>query len=633
MCGIAGFLASPDAWPGKDRAQDIVVAMRDALAHRGPDDRGAWLDEEAGIAFGFRRLSIIDLSEHGHQPMMSACGRYAMVYNGEIYNFRDLRRKAEAWGHSPWRGHSDSEVILALISKWGVAEAVKALSGMFAIAVWDREEQSLWLVRDRFGEKPLYYGRQRDHFVFGSELKALRAHPGFEGRLSAQAISEFLRHGFIADPLTIHENLWKLPPGHILYLKPRSEPRVWPYWDAVSALTECRANPFEGSAEEAAEELDRRIRAVTAERMISDVPLGAFLSGGIDSSTVVAAMMASGNRPVKTYTVGFPGTRFDEAPHAEAIAKHLGSDHTTFTLSEADLRSVVPDLGRIYDEPFADPSQIPTALLCRETRKHVTVALSGDGGDEMFGGYPRYRDIPARWASLQGYPSAMRRGLFLLLRALRGRDGRPQRRLRKMLAELGAPGAEALYRDRMSRWRPDEGLTVPVGGVDTEWDRLIPEPSAGLSPARHFMLRDILTYLPADLLVKVDRASMAFGLEVRAPLLDHELAGFIWSLPDTLTVEGEGKALLRKVLARHVPPALFERPKQGFEPPLADWLRHDLRRWAEDLIGRHGEHYNSALARRRWQEHVSGRRNWTYALWTVLMLESWLGHQAPGFRH
>ena len=628
MCGITGFLAPPDAWPGKDRARDIVLAMRDAMAHRGPDDQGEWLDDDAGIALGFRRLSIIDLSEHGHQPMMSACGRYVMVYNGEIYNFRELRGKAETWGHSQWRGHSDSEVILAFISKWGVARTVEALSGMFGIAVWDREGRCLWLVRDRFGEKPLYYGRQGGHFVFGSELKALRARPFHDGRLSTQAVNEFLRHGFIADPLTIHEGLWKLPPGHILCLKPAGEPKIWPYWDTVSALTACRANSFEGSAEDAAQELDRRIRAVTAARMISDVPLGAFLSGGIDSSTVVAAMMASGNRPVKTYTVGFPGTRFDEAPHAEAIARHLGSDHTTFTLSEADLKSLVPDLGRIYDEPFADPSQIPTVLLCRETREHVTVALSGDGGDEMFGGYSRYRRIPGRWASLQGYPGILRRRFAHLLTALRGQESRPLRRLRKALAELGAPDIEALYRDGMSRWRADEGLTVGVEGVDTEWDRLVPEPSASLSPARRFMLRDILTYLPADLLAKVDRASMAWGLEVRAPLLDHELAQFIWSLPDSLTVEGKGKALLRKVLALHVPPALIERPKQGFEPPLADWLREDLRPWAEDLIGRHGEIYNAALVRRRWQEHVSGRRNWTYPLWTVLMLESWLSHQA-----
>ncbi|MBV9510743.1 MAG: asparagine synthase (glutamine-hydrolyzing) [Caulobacteraceae bacterium] len=631
MCGFAGFIAPADHWPGRERAQGVLTAMREAIAHRGPDDAGLWIDDAAGAGLAFRRLSIIDLSEHGHQPMVSACGRYVMVFNGEIYNFQDLRAEAEAFGHTAWRGHSDSEAVLAHISLDGLEATLPRLSGMFAIAVWDRQARRLELARDRFGEKPLHYGVLGGQFAFASELGALRAHPGFQGRLNRQAAADFLRHGFIVDPLTIHDGLWSLPPGHRLHVEPGAAPRVTPYWDPARVLSAARARPFKGDAEEAAAELDQRIRAAVAQRMVADVPLGAFLSGGIDSSTVAASMTAAGGA-VRTFTVAFPGTRFDESAHARAVADHLGSRHTEFTLTEADLRAVVPDLGRLYDQPFADPSQIPTVVLCRETRGQVTVALSGDGGDEMFGGYPRYRQIAARWAKARKQGPLRRAGVEALVKTLAGHDARPIRNLRKKLAERAGDDIDGLYRNAMSRWRPDEALTRPCPGeaAPTLWDAPLPPAGKALSDPRRLMLRDILTYLPADLLVKVDRASMAFGLEVRAPLLDHTLAEFVWGLPDALTVAGEGKALLRRVLARHVPARLFERPKQGFEPPLADWLRGDLSAWAEALLHRGDdsyEYYDIALVRRRWREHRAGVRNWTYPLWNVLMLEAWLDAQ------
>jgi len=628
MCGIAGFLSDPAHWPGADAARRVATGMADAIAHRGPDDVGLWLDEQGGLAFGFRRLSILDLSSTGHQPMESHCGRYTIVFNGEIYNHAALRKEAEEFGHPCWRGHSDTEIMLAHISKVGVEGALPRLSGMFAIAVWDRVERRLWLARDRIGEKPLYYGKCGGSFVFGSELKALRRHPAVGRELDPDAVAVFLRYGFLPDPLAIYRGMKKLLPGHLLCVRADESAEPRPYWNAVERLVACRHANFAGDENEALGEFRRRLRALMAERLVADVPVGAFLSGGIDSSTVVAAMMATGKRPVRSFTVGFEVEGFDESPWAEAVARHLGTDHTTIRLGEADLLEAARGLARIYDEPFADPSQIPTVLLCRETRRHVTVSMSGDGGDELFGGYSRYLAAARRKQRLKRTPAIARSLAACAADSLRDRRGRLTRHARRWLADRGRADADALYRDTLSRWRPEEGLYARGGRNEGSWDMALPPADQDLSDARRFMLRDTVTYLPGDLLVKMDRASMAFALEVRAPLLDHELVEFAWSLPDALTVAPGDKGLLRKALEAEVPARLLDRPKQGFVPPLAKWLGGGLRDWADGLlaparVSGHGL-YDTRLVWSRWREHISGRRSWTFPLWTVLMLEAWI---------
>jgi asparagine synthase (glutamine-hydrolysing) len=623
MCGLAGFLAPLAAWPGDNEAGPIAAAMRDALRHRGPDDAGSWLDGDAGIALGFRRLAILDLSEQGHQPMQSACGRYVIAFNGEIYNHLELRKQAEHRGAMTWRGHSDTETILAWASLEGVRPMLDRLSGMFAIALWDRQERRLWLARDRLGEKPLYWAKIGGILMFGSELKALRAHPAFRGEIDPGAAAAFLRYGFIPDPLSIYAHARKLRPGQFISVQAGETPEPEPYWDAAERLIAARTRPFAGDRVEALGEVRSRMKQAVADRLISDRPIGAFLSGGIDSSNVVAQMAAAAPSRVRTFTIGFGNKAFDESPYAEAVAAHLRTDHTTFHLTEADCLDSVPHLARTYDEPFADSSQIPTYLLCRQTASVVTVALSGDGGDEMFGGYPRYRDAPDSWDRAARIPPALRQAAGLLGDALG--DGRLNRRLKKSIARIRHADADSLYRDHLSRWRPDEGLYDSAFDSPSAWDAPLTADATILSLPRRFMLRDLMVYLPGDLLVKMDRASMAHGLEVRAPLLDHCFVEFVWSLPDSFTVADGKKGLLRAALAAEMPDSLFERPKRGFEPPLVDWLRGGLRGWAESLLG-HGDSglYDKALARRRWREHLSGRRAWTYPLWNVLMLEAWL---------
>ncbi len=641
MCGITGLIHPAGEDPAGLRA--TVEKMTQTLAHRGPDAAGVWVDPACGVALGHRRLSVLDLSAHGSQPMQSSCGQLWLVYNGEIYNHASLRRELVARGHL-FRGHGDTEVLLAALREWGAEETLQRLVGMFAFALWDRQTQVLTLARDAIGIKPLYYGWQNGRFLFGSELKALRAHPEFLGEIDREAIALFLRHNYVPGPRSVYRGIFKLPPGSLLRVACQTAtvevaPRVW--WDLKDVADEGRQNPFRGTPEEAVEELDRRLRNAVQMEMEADVPLGVFLSGGIDSSTVVALMQAQSTRPVKTFTIGFEEAAYNEAVHAQAVARHLGTEHTEYYVTGDEAREVIPRLAELYDEPFADSSQIPTFLLARLTRRHVTVSLSGDGGDELFGGYDRYGYLEGLWRRVGWCPSSWRR--------------------------LGAKTAGAL-----GAWLPSRlggkfhtlaDILSPVSGIDfyahfnTHW-RNPAEIVCGASPGatlfssedrwpegrtlqEQMMYLDARTYLPDDILVKVDRASMAVSLEVRVPLLDPRVVAFAWTLPQSFKVrEGRTKWVLRQVLSRYVPRELIDRPKMGFGIPLDVWLRGPLRAWAEALLDerrlRNEGFFDPVPIRRKWAEHLSGRTDWHYLLWDVLMVQAWLethrNMAAEGFR-
>jgi asparagine synthase (glutamine-hydrolysing) len=627
MCGLAGFL-SPRSPLDKETLDRLAGAMAARLTHRGPDDEGTWSDREAGVAIGFRRLSIIDLSAAGHQPMASRSGRYVIAFNGEIYNHPGLKAELEDAGAVPWRGHSDTEILAEAIDRHGFAGALPRLNGMFAIAAWDREERRLLLARDRFGEKPLYYGRQGPSVLFGSEAKALAAHPDWRGEADMTALALFLRHGYVPAPYSAWRDIRKLPPASWLAIA--ADGRIGEpvrYWSPAEAAADAMAAPFEGSFEDARDQLDGLIHASVRERRIADVPLGTFLSGGIDSSLITAVAQQDARTPVQSFCMGFPGAGGDEAPHARRAAEHIGTRHTELDVSAADLLAIVPGLGAMYDEPFADASQIPTALLCARAREHVTVALSGDGGDELFGGYPRYLAAANDW-NRRGGPSAWRPLAQTGLNLLAARPGAPARRLRRLLRRAGAATPLDSYAGYVSWWPPGE--IAPPGIADAA--SLFARPPEALDRVMpletRFSVFDTMTYLPDDLEVKIDRASMAASLEVRAPLLDHRIAAFAWSLPPAWRMAGDtGKLLLRDLLYRYLPRELVDRPKQGFEPPLGQWLREDLRPWAEDLLSPAGLADSGLIApavvRERWHEHLSGRRNWAYPLWVVLTFQSW----------
>lgn len=650
MCGIAGFLKVSGLG---DESCDLIDRMTGMLIHRGPDDGGVWLDREAGIALGHRRLAIIDLTTEGHQPMHSHCGRYDVVFNGEIYNFQEIRRKLER-DNEPisWRGHSDTEVLLAAASAWGVERAVQACVGMFAIAVWDRVERVLWLTRDRIGEKPLYYGIIGDVFCFASELKALRVVPGWDGEPDRQAMTSFFQYGYISAPLSICKGIYKLTPGTYLrmtgkYLAIKSLPSPVPYWQLQQAVATGTEHPFAGSEEEALSRLDRLLSDAVKGQMVSDVPLGAFLSGGIDSSLVVALMQSQSERPVRTFTIGFPDTDFDEADHARNVAQHLGTDHTELSVTPAEALSVIPNLPELYDEPFADSSQIPTALLARLTRNHVTVCLSGDGGDELLGGYERYFHSARLWRSTGWLSPSLRRGLTDLckqvpigtwnrllkagrLAGLTGTGSNPGDRFLKLLDVLAAPDHDGFYQNLMLHWRDRDSLFAAAGEsfdpVTTALDQ-----AGSMEGVSRLMFADTISYLPDDILVKVDRAAMGVGLETRIPFIDHRVVEFAWRLPVTMKVKnGKGKHLLRELLYRYVPRELIDRPKRGFAIPLAFWLRGPLRDWTEALLDegrlRREGLLDAGSVRQKWEEHLSGRRNWHHQLWDVLMFQAWLEH-------
>ena len=636
MCGLAGMLLPAPA-TGQAALEQQARRMGDAMVHRGPDDSGVWADASAGIALSHRRLSILDLSPLGHQPMTSADGRYVLAYNGEVYNFAELRVELEALGHA-FRGHSDTEVLLAAITAWGLDATLQRSNGMFALALWDRAERCLWLARDRVGKKPLYYGWAGDTLVFGSELKALWQHPAFDNEVDRDALTLLLRLDYIPAPHCIHARCFKLMPGRVLRLDAeavaagaaahRPDQMQQPFWNARERMQQALAAPFAGNEAEAEERLDAVLRDAVALRMVADVPVGVFLSGGTDSSVVAALMQAQSATPIHSFSIGFEGSHHDEAPLAKALANHLGCDHTELYVSGADALAVVPTLPAMFDEPFADASQVPTALVARLARQGVTVALSGDGGDELFFGYTRYQRAMRNWRMLGMVPAPLRS--WMARRAQTQGEASRTGGLAALLAESGARGIGDVYRNRISRWRDPVAAVIGARGAGSFYDLADPLHGAG-SPADAMMLADFSTYLPDDLLCKVDRTSMAVSLEARAPLLDWRVAEFAWSLPMAMKQrDGVSKYLLKRVLGRYVPQEMVHRPKRGFGAPVSEWLKGDLRGWADDLLdpARLAEEgvFNVAAVAPLWQQFKQGERKWHTHLWNVLMFQAWQAH-------
>ena len=649
MCGITGcFVASAPVSAGW--LEEQALASMDELRHRGPDDGGTWVDAGAGLALGHRRLSVIDLSTQGHQPMVSADNRFVIAFNGEIYNFRALRTELETDG-ATFRGHSDTEVLLASIVRWGLVRTLQRVNGMLSLALWDCRERTLHLARDRFGQKPLYYGWADGALVFGSELSALCRFPTFSGNIDRDSIALLLRHSNIPAPYTIYHNCWKLMPGTVLSIdiaaiERRALPAPTIYWSTAEVARDSLSKPLMISSDNAVDALESLLRDAVGACMVSDAPIGAFLSGGIDSSTIVALMQAQSPEPVRTFSIGFTESMYNEAGYAAKIARHLGTDHTELYVTPADAQAVIPDLPQIYDEPFADSSQIPTHLVSRLAREHVTVSLSGDGGDELFGGYNRYtwsrnlmlviNMLPPRvrrWAVrhvLEVAPDRLDRIYTKLATVIPNsrKEFRFGEKLHKLAEVFDARTKEEMYWRLVSQWKnPMDALLgdyepPTLLSRQTEWP-VVP------NFTQQMMLLDTLVYLPDDILVKLDRASMAVSLESRVPFLDHRVFEFAWSLPGSLKIrKGQGKWILRKVLERHVPPTLFDRPKMGFGVPIGDWLRGSLREWAEDLLSpdalKQGGYFRAEVVQKVWQSHLAGNRDQQYRLWPVLMFQSWV---------
>jgi asparagine synthase (glutamine-hydrolysing) len=652
MCGVAGIL-------GESASDERVVrAMSAALAHRGPDDAGAWVDPEVGVALGHRRLSIVDLSPAGHEPMLSSNGRFVLTFNGEIYNFEDLRADLEAGGLVPtggWRGHSDTEVFLEAIAAWGVEAALSKAVGMFAFGLWDRRERLLTLARDRFGEKPLYYGWAGRNFVFGSELKALRAHPRFDNPIDRRALALFASRTHIPAPLSIYRSVFKLPPACLMEItveaasRPldvapqagiRDRLRLKRYWAYRDVVRRALGDPIHDEVDALAE-LERVLATSIRGQSFADVPVGAFLSGGIDSSTVVALYQQHSSIPVRTFSIGFEDAAFNEAEHAKVVAQHLGTVHHEHYVTAAEARDVIPLLPAMYDEPFADSSQIPTHLVSRFARGQVTVALTGDGGDELFGGYNRHVVTPRLWEQVQRVPrlvraasgSSLRRlpnqfwaGAAGLLRG--GRQPHVAGKLRKVLgAAATATSLEEIHRSLVEEWPSGRSPVLGGDGAPLPFDLELEAPDAV-----RMMYWDAVSYLPDDILCKVDRASMAVALETRVPFLDHRVAEVAARIPLTLKIrEGRGKFILRRLLDRHVPSSLVDRPKAGFAVPVGQWIKGPLRGWAEDLLDpramRADAWFDAQMISDRWRHHLTGRQDSTAAIWAVLMFQSWLREQ------
>lgn len=650
MCGLAGVLGLTG--PDNQDASAVMRQMIGYLRHRGPDDEGIWCDIDAGIGLAHARLSILDLSPAGHQPMFSPSGRYSIAFNGEIYNHLTLRHALEGLGSPPnWRGHSDTETLLAAFETWGVEESLRRCVGMFAIALWDRAEHCLYLMRDRMGEKPLYYGWAGATLVFGSELKALRVHPAWQGEIDRDALTLLFRHNYIPAPFSIYKNIRKLPPGTCISISQKDvkqhrlpEPKA--YWSVLAEAEQGRASPFKGTDAEALVELERLSADAISLQRVADVPLGAFLSGGVDSSAVVALMQAQSSCPIRTFTIGFSEAGYNEAEYAHAVARHLGTEHTELYVAPEEALAVIPKLPTIYDEPFSDSSQIPTFLVSQMARQHVTVSLSGDGGDELFGGYNRYflgADLrrKTRWLPL-GLRKALAGGvraapphvLDSILRPL-GRVipqlnvSQPSDKAYKAMEVLALERDTDLYRRLVSHW--DDPGSLVIGGHEppTVLDEMLGRRGTGESFEQWMMTTDLQTYLPDDILTKVDRAAMAVSLETRVPFLDHRLVEFSLSLPLHMKIrDGQGKWLLRQMLYKYVPKELIERPKMGFGVPIDSWLRGPLREWAETLLDesrlRREGFLNPGPIRMKWAEHLAGARNWQYYLWDVLMFQAWL---------
>ena len=652
MCGLAGFIVAGDVLPF-EKWPALLMKMGLAIRHRGPDDSGVWLDESAGVGLVHQRLSILDLSSAGHQPMTSVDGRFVIVFNGEIYNHLDIREELESSGYvSNWRGHSDTETLLFGIQSWGIEETLKKCVGMFAIALWDRHDRTLTLVRDRLGEKPLYYGWQKGDFLFGSELDALKAHPSFEPKVDRRSLAILMKFNAIPAPHSIYQNIYKLPPGSLLTVSLNHRdgiPRY--YWDAQKVIDDGVRRQFVGSPFEAVNELEGLLSRSVSQQMRSDVPLGAFLSGGIDSSTIVALMQAQSIRQIRTFTIGFNEVGYNEAGHAKEVARYLGTDHTELYVSAQQALDIIPRLPAIYAEPFADSSQIPTFLVSQMAREQVTVCLSGDGGDELFGGYNRYLLGQRWWGMLSQLPIGLRRLIAhsitrvppdswnVLFSAFQGIV--PSKlhqlnigdKLHKGAGVMSARNHSEFYQSLISHWLDPSELVIGSESLDISVD------IGRKSTADHFihqmMAQDILTFLPDDILTKVDRAAMAVSLETRIPILDHRIVEFAWTLPLNYKIRNNvSKWPLRQILYKYVPQELIERPKMGFGVPIDSWLRGPLRCWAESLLCEERLHregyFHPEKIRTIWAEHLSGERNWMARLWNILMFQAWLEREKSG---
>jgi asparagine synthase (glutamine-hydrolysing) len=652
MCGITGFLTLA---PNNESELKVCVSrMTDQLAHRGPDDCGIWVDQRAGVALGHRRLSILDLSPDGHQPMHSESGRYIVVFNGEVYNFYVLHRELEQRGHC-FRGRSDTEVMLAAIEEWGLEQALTRFNGMFALALWDCKEQRLELARDRLGEKPLYYGWTGETFLFGSELKALIVHPDFKREVDRGSLAMYLRHCFVPTPRSIYRGICKLPPGTRLVLKlsePRTAQEPISYWSVADATRRAVDDRYDGSAEDAISYLDELLSDATRIRMTADVPLGVFLSGGVDSSTIVALMQKVSASPVKTFSIGFPDGLYNEAEYSAAVARCLGTDHTELYVSPEEAMQVIPLLPSMYDEPFADSSQIPTHIVSRLARRHVTVCLSGDGGDELFGGYKRYFSWGKIWNKVAWLPLSIRRAVAT--RALCSRSpaqwnrllGRlsfapfsvmqldyPGDKVHRLAGLLAAEDAASRYQAIVSACNAPSSLILGLEADEPSLHHF--QIASELDFREYMMFLDMSTYLPDDILVKVDRATMAVGLEARVPFLDHRVVEFATRLPLSLKINhGTSKWILRRVLYRYVPKELIERPKKGFSLPIASWLRGPLREWAEELLLetrlRSDGFFNADAVRRLWEAHLRAEQDVEHQIWGILMFQAWLTEWGKG---
>jgi asparagine synthase (glutamine-hydrolysing) len=645
MCGIVGFIDPSGSLSSEWMA--IAQRMSCTVRHRGPDDEGVWIDSAAGLALAHRRLSILDLSSAGHQPMLSSSGRFVIVFNGEIYNHLGLRRQLD----SAWRGHSDTETLLAGVEQWGIRKTLESATGMFAFALWDRERRTLSLARDRLGEKPLYYGWQGRTFLFGSELRALKAHPAFRGEIDRGALSLLLRHNYIPAPHSIYCDIRKLPPGTFLQLaagpgnvEPQEVPEAQTYWSAWRVIEEGLAHQFRGEPRDAIDTLESLLGRSVQRQMLADVPLGAFLSGGVDSSTVVALMQAQSAQPIRTFSIGFHEDGYDEAGYAKAVAAHLGTEHTDLYVTPREAMEVIPKLPQLYDEPFADSSQIPTYLVSQLARRSVTVSLSGDGGDELFCGYDRYFHAANISKVTSRLPRPVRAAIVRAVRAVpvgawnrvlsparsalqpKFRGANLGDKLHK-LADVLDSDADRFYQRLVSHWR--DPADVVINGQEPLTRLTEAHAFPGADFVETLMAKDLVSYLPDDILAKVDRAAMAVSLETRVPLLDPEVVTFAWQLPMSLKIRnGQGKWALRQVLYRHVPRELIERPKVGFGVPIGPWLRGPLQDWAENLLDesrlRQQGFFNPAPIRQKWNEHISCTRNWAPQLWIPLMFQAWL---------
>ncbi|MHA4976586.1 asparagine synthase (glutamine-hydrolyzing) [Pseudomonas extremorientalis] len=626
MCGFSGFFA---AAPLGDGANDILAAMGNAIYSRGPDDAGTWSDVSLGIGLSHRRLAIVDLSVAGHQPMHSSSGRYVMAFNGEIYNHLSLRSLLTIEHGETWRGHSDTETLLACFERWGVEKTLQATVGMFAIALWDMQERQLILARDRLGEKPLYWGWHNDVLLFGSELKALKVHPAFSANIDRDALALYLRHNYVPAPYSIYQGIEKLPPGHYVAIslgQKRSSVDLIPFWSFNAAVKAGLDNPLQSDSKTVVDTLETQLDRSIGMQMLADVPLGAFLSGGVDSSLIVALMQKQSPRPVKTFTIGFSEDGFNEAEHALAVSRHLQTEHNEIYIQAKDALSIIPDLPRIYCEPFADSSQIPTFLVSQMAREHVTVTLSGDAGDELFGGYNPYQFAPRLWSKVSKLPVGMRQVAASSLKKLPLKT-----RAEKLVDILGCRNREDFYRQLVSHWKTPSSAVISGNERPTLLDTLDKWP-AGTRFEEWMMAMDAQTYMVDDILVKVDRAAMANSLETRVPLLDHRVVELAWRIPLDMKIRGGvGKWALKEVLYRHVPRELIERPKKGFSIPIAAWLRGPLREWSEMLLNekrlQQEGFFHPSVIRRVWEQHLNGRADHSSKLWGVLMFQAWLEEQ------